>query len=278
MIPHIQTTQFNKRQLTLVTIVVTIIILLVITISGLFIGPSELGINLQNKSQSPSLRHLFGTDWLGRDMFARTLKGLTLSFRVGLFAAIFSVLIALIFSLLSSWSKVADGIITWVIDLFLSIPHIVSLILISFVLGGGGKGVVIGIALTHWPSLARLLRAEILQIKSSEYINVSTKLGKSFSWIVIHHYIPNLMPQLFVGLVLLFPHAILHEAAITFLGFGLSTESPAIGIILSESMQYLSTGMWWLACFPGLSLLIMISAFELLGKSINRFIHPYYGR
>jgi ABC-type dipeptide/oligopeptide/nickel transport systems, permease components len=86
------------------------------------------------------------------------------------------------------------------------------------------------------------------------------------------------VPHLFVGFILLFPHAILHEAAITFLGFGLSTETPAIGIILSESMKYLSTGLWWLALFPGLSLLLMVILFDMLGRNIRKLIDPFQGQ
>src|SRR5690606_22161723 len=120
----------------------------------------------------------------------------------------------------SSINKFFDAIVTGLIDLFLSIPHLVALILIAFVLGGGVKGVVVGIALTHWPSLTRVLRAELMQIKSAEYVQISKKLGKSRMWIIRRHFLPQLMPQLFVGFILLFPHAILHESAVTFLGFG----------------------------------------------------------
>lgn len=269
---------FNVRQRTVAMIIFASAILVAIVISGLFINVEKIGINLEIKNQSPSLAHLFGTDWLGRDMLMRTLKGLTLSLGVGILAALSSTVIALILSLFSSWSKIADYIVTWLIDLFLSVPHIVTLILISFAVGGGFKGVVIGLALTHWPSLARLLRAEVLQLKTAEYVGVSERLGKSRLWIARHHFLPHLIPQLLVGFILLFPHAILHEAAITFLGFGLSTETPAIGIILSESMRYLSTGLWWLAFFPGLSLLIMVGIFDLLGRSIQRLIDPFHGQ
>lgn len=270
--------RWNIRKKTVMTIVLAFLLLTCLVMSGIFIGPEKLGVNLQMKYSPPSLMHLFGTDWLGRDMLARTLKGLTLSLTVGLLAAFLSTLIALGLSLLASWNRLADTIVTWLIDLFLSVPHIVTLILISFAVGGGFKGVIIGLALTHWPSLTRLLRAEVLQMKTAEYVNVSRKLGKSRLWIAKHHYMPHLIPQLLVGFILLFPHAILHEAAITFLGFGLSTEAPAIGIILSESIKYLSTGMWWLAFFPGLSLLVMVGIFDLLGRSVRRLIDPFHGQ
>ncbi|HLR67517.1 MAG TPA: ABC transporter permease [Virgibacillus sp.] len=270
--------KWNVRQRTMAAISIAFLILLIMTVSGLFIHTENININLDRKNEAPSFTHLFGTDWLGRDMLLRTLKGLTFSLGVGILAAFSSTIIALILSLLASWNKTADQLVTWFIDLFLSVPHIVTLILISFAVGGGFKGVVIGLALTHWPSLTRLLRAEVLQIKTAEYVGISRQLGKSRLWIARHHFLPHLIPQLLVGFILLFPHAILHEAAITFLGFGLSTETPAIGIILSESMRYLSTGSWWLAFFPGLSLLIMVGLFDMLGRNIRKLIDPFHGQ
>ena len=159
-------------------------------------------------------------------------------------------------------------------DLFLSVPHLVTLILIAFALGGGLKGVVVGVALTHWPNLTRIIRAEVMQLRSADYVQISRRLGKSRWWIATRHMLPHLIPQLAVGLLLLFPHAILHEAAVTFIGLGLSPHEPAIGIILSESMRYLSTGMWWLAFFPGLSLLVLVRLFDVIGENLRRLSDP----
>ena len=148
------------------------------------------------------------------------------------------------------------------------------LILISVAVGKGVKGVVIGVALTHWPSLARLIRAEVLQIKESPYIQIAEKLGKSKWYIARKHIIPQLLPQFIVGLILIFPHAILHESSVTFLGFGLSTEQPAIGIILSEAMKYLVTGKWWLALFPGIFLVVTVILFYVAGEGIRKLVDP----
>ncbi|MBP1968605.1 peptide/nickel transport system permease protein [Virgibacillus natechei] len=270
--------RLNLRQRTLTTIIMAFLLLVTMVFTGLFIGENQLAINIEDRNSPPSFANLFGTDWLGRDMLTRTIKGLTLSLAVGMLAAVSSTIIALILSILASWNRTIDYIVTWLIDLFLSVPHIVLLLLITFAFGGGFEGIVIGLALTHWPSLARVLRSEILQVKTAEYVGVSRKLGKSQLWIARHHFLPHLIPQLLIGFILLFPHAILHEAAITFLGFGLSTEQPAIGIILSESMRYLSTGMWWLAFFPGLALLLMVGIFDLLGQHIRRLIDPFHGQ
>ena len=131
-----------------------------------------------------------------------------------------------------------------------------------------------GVGLTHWTPLARVLRAEIKQLKTTEYVKLSENLDKSKLWIARHHILPSVVSQIIVGVILMFPHAIMHEASITFLGFGLSPHEPAIGIILSESMSYLSLGCWWLAFYPGLSLLFLVLLFDLIGENVHKLLDP----
>ena len=265
----------NRRIRMLLTIVIAMVFLISIVFSGFLLEEGRIATNLHVRNVPPSLDHLFGTDWLGRDMFTRTMMGISLSIGVGLIGATGSTIIALILGITAAtMGKVVDNLISWLIDLFLSVPHLVTLILIAFMLGGGFKGIVIGIALTHWPSLARVIRAEVMQIRSAPFVQLSQKMGKSRLWIARHHIFPHLVPQILVGFMLLFPHTILHEAAITFLGLGLSAQQPAIGIILSESMRYLSSGMWWLAFFPGLCLLIIVRAFDSIGGNLRKIKEP----
>lgn len=265
----------NQRQRTLWTIVLSVLALMVILFSKSWVDTGKILTNLSTRNLAPSFDHFFGTDWLGRDMFTRTMMGLSLSIRVGLLGAFGSTAIALVLGMAAAtMGKAVDQFISWFIDLFLSVPHLVALILISFTLGGGYNGVVVGIMVTHWPSLARVIRAEVMQVRAADYVQVSKRLGKSNGWIAVHHIFPHLLPQVLIGFMLLFPHAILHEAAITFLGLGLSPHEPAIGIILSESMKYLSSGLWWLAFFPGLSLLIVVRVFDRIGEGLRLLIDP----
>jgi peptide/nickel transport system permease protein len=251
------------------------VLLAAVWFGSLWLGNEKLAVSLAARNLPPSLTHPFGTDWLGRDMLTRTLKGLVLSIKTGMTAGAVSVLIAASLGLLAAtMGKITDRIVTWLIDLFLSVPHLVTLILIAFVMGGGAKGVIVGVALTHWPSLSRVIRAEVMNLRTAEYVQISRRLGKSRWWIGTRHIVPHLLPQLLIGLLLIFPHAILHEAGVTFLGMGLSPHEPAIGIILSESMRYLSTGMWWLALFPGLCLLIIVIAFSRLGENLRLVADP----
>ena len=263
------------REKTILSILIFSCFLIGIIVFGSFISEKQIAIDLTQKNISPNLNYLFGTDWMGRDMFYRAIKGLSLSMKIGVMASVISGLIALTLGLMSAtMGNTVDSIITWIIDLFLSVPHALVIILISISLGGGLKGIIIGVAITHWPSLTRIIRAEVMQIKNSEYVNLSKNFGKSNLYIATKHILPHIIPQLLVGVVLIFPHAILHEASITFLGFGLQPHEPAIGIILSEAMKYLSSGRWWLAFFPGISLGLVSLMVDNIGKQISKLINP----
>ena len=268
--------RFNQRRLTIIYLTSAIAFLLAIAIIGTLAGEAAITTNFTQKNILPNLAHPFGTDWLGRDMLARTLKGMSISIFIGLLASVVSALIAVVLgTAAATLGKKVDAVITWFVDLIMGIPHLLLLILISYALGRGTFGVIVAVAISHWPVLTRVIRGEILQLKEANYIKIAGKLGQSKASIARKHMVPHIFPQFLVGLVLLFPHAILHEAAITFLGFGLPPEQPGIGMILSESMQYLSLGMWWLALFPGLALLLTVLLFDLLGGSLRKLIDPH---
>ena len=220
----------NLRTKTLVIIALSAIIIISIFISGYFI--KDIPTSFVNANKMPSLEHLFGTDWMGRDMFQRTIAGLGLSIMVGFIASVVSTFISIVL------------------------------------------GLFMGVGLTHWTPLARVLRSEVKEIRTKEYIHLAENLGKSKVWIATKHIFPLIVSQIIVGVILMFPHAIMHEAAITFLGFGLPPHEPAIGVILAESMNYLSSGYWWLAFYPGMSLLIVVLLFDLIGENVEKLLNP----
>lgn len=264
----------DRRALTIALLICSAVLLAGIAAAGLLCSEGASVSDFSRKNLAPNAEYLFGTDWLGRDMFLRTLTGLSMSIRLGLLTATVSAGIALALGLLAAMGRTADLVVSGLIDLVMGIPHMLLLILISCACQKGFAGVAVGISLTHWPSLARLIRGEVLQLKESQYVKISSKLGMSRFKIACTHMLPHLLPQFLTGLILMFPHAILHEASITFLGFGLPPEEPAVGIILSESMKYLITGKWWLAVFPGLLLTATVLLFEALGHSVSRLLSP----
>lgn len=268
--------RMNRRTRVVILTVVLAAVLIAFYAFALLIPESAVASDFLSAKQAPSWSHPFGTDSLGRDLLMRVLKGMSVSMTVGIAASAVSAVIAVFIGIAAATgSKWVDALINWIIDLVMGVPHTVLIILISFALGRGLKGLLVGIAATHWCSLARLIRGEVLQLRSQQYIAVSRRLGKSSGWILVHHLLPHLVPQFFVGLILMFPHAILHEASISFLGYGLPPEQPAIGIILSESMKYISAGMWWPAVFPGLVLVLIVLLVDRLGDNLKKIIDPY---
>lgn len=275
ILQKVKESRFNQRKKTITLMVFSIIVLAAILFLGYLYSAKAIKTNFTTKNIEPSFNYPFGTDWLGRDMFARTLKGLSISIMIGLVASTISCGIALVLgTLTATMGRVVDTIVNLFVNTAMGLPHLLLLILISVALGKGSKGVMIAVALTHWPALTRVIRGEILQLKEENYIKISEKLGHSKIRIAVKHMLPHIIPHVFVGLVLMFPHAILHEASITFLGFGLRPEEPGVGVILSESMKYITMGKWWLAVIPGIALLFTVILFDRLGDCIKKLIDP----
>lgn len=260
----------NPKKKMIIWISVAGLYLAAVLFAGIVMSPDLYGVNYENKFIAPSLAHPFGTDFMGRDMFWRSVKGLSNSIIVGLAASAVSSVIALIFGVAAAvcGGKV-DRMITWLVDCCMGIPHIVLLLLISYMMGRGGFGVAFAVAVTHWPELTRIVRAEVLQVKNAQYVKAAEKMGKSKFLIAKEHMVPHVVPVYIVGLILLFPHAIMHEASLTFLGFGFSSATPAIGGILSEAMRHIVTGKWWLCLFPGIMLLVAVILFDKIGDKVK---------
>lgn len=270
--------KINRRQILVFVIVAAAVYLAVISVWGYNMNPDRYGVNFTEKFVPPCARYWFGTDKMGRDMLFRSIKGLSISIIIGLLASAVSSLIALVLGILSAiFGGWLDRIVNFCVDLCMGLPHLVLLILISFMLGKGVYGVTIAVAVTHWPSLTRLVREEVMKVRSSQYVQVAYKMGESKLKVAVLHIIPHIIPVYLIGLVLLFPHAIMHEAALTFLGFGVPREIPAIGGILSESMTYIVSGKWWLAVFPGAMLLVAVLLFDAIGDNLKRLLNPTSG-
>lgn len=270
--------RLNTRTRVMIYVGIAAVYLLGVFFWGIFMPESAYAVNYGDKLLPPGPGHFFGTDFMGRDMLFRSVKGLSVSMVIAALAAAVSSVIALAAGVAAAvLGGRADSLVNWCVDLFMGIPHLVLLILISFMLGRGARGVTIAVALTHWPELTRVVRSEVLSVRSSQYVRAAYKMGKSHFQVAWGHVIPHVLPVYFIGVILLFPHAIMHEASITFLGFGLPAEEPAIGVILSESMKYIATGKWWLALYPGLMLLIAVMLFDVIGENLKKLWNPDSG-
>ena len=171
---------WNRRQRALGLLLFTAVLLLAVTVSGALLTDRATAADFSRTNLAPGPDGLFGTDWLGRDMLSRTLAGLSLSIRIGALTACVSAVIALALGVAAALSRWADAVLSWLIDLFLGIPHILLVMLISLACGRGFLGVVAGVSLSHWPSLARLVREEVLQLRQAPYLLAAEKLGLAF--------------------------------------------------------------------------------------------------
>ncbi|MFT7683270.1 ABC transporter permease [Moritella dasanensis] len=245
------------------------LICFLLLVAGAYFWPSQgSDIDLMAKLQPPSITYWFGTDWLGRDQFSRTMKALISSLQVGGIAALMSSMIAFSLAIIASTHQRLAWFVDLLVDTMMSLPHLLLLILLTLALEGSSQGVIFAITLSHWPRLTRLLRAEVIQLTRRPYVLLARNFGKPYWQVLVQHMVPHLLPQWLTGLLLLIPHAILHAAALTFLGFGLNPNEPSMGILLSEASRYLIIGNWWLALFPGL---VLITALLLLAENATCF-------
>jgi len=173
----------NRRASTLILLISVCILLIAIILAGESLSERAMAADFSRKDLAPCPDHPFGTDWMGRDMLARTLAGLSLSIRVGALTAAVSAAAALVLGTASALlGGRADGLISWFIDLVMGVPHILLIILISLACGRGFWGVVAGVSLSHWPALARVLRGEALKLRQAPFC-ASPAVGlKSWCW------------------------------------------------------------------------------------------------
>ena len=269
----------SVRQQLLIFAVIAGCFIFGILVWGTTMPESAYAVDYGQKNLVPSAAHPFGTDHMGRDMLLRSVKGMSISLQIGIAAAFVSSCIALVLGTLSAaFGGKVDQFVLWLVDLCMGVPHILLILMISVMMGGGIMGVSVGVIVTHWPRLTRIIRAEVMQLRTQPYILAARQYGYSWVTVARRHFVPHVLPQYIIGLVLLFPHAIMHEAGISFLGYGLPLDMPAIGIILSESMRYLALGMWWLAFFPGFLLLLVVLIFDRLGAALRDLFDPQFGQ
>lgn len=227
-------------------------------------------IDLYNKNLAPNFNYWFGTDWLGRDVFSRTLKALLFSLAMGGLASLSCALLSLCLALIGNINATLSYVIDTLTDVWSALPHLLVMIVLSVLVGGGFEGLVIAITFSHWPKLTRLLKIEIEQLRQKPYVLHSLAFGHSKLHAYQTHLTPHVFPQMLTGILVLYPQALVHGAGLTFLGFGIEPSTPSMGGMLSESSQYLLSGQWWLALFPGIILIISLLLLMSISKSYEK--------
>ncbi|SKC81247.1 ABC transporter permease [Krasilnikoviella flava] len=199
----------------------------------------------------PSWGHPFGTDLTGRDLFVRSAHGLRISLLAALAGATSAVVVG---ALVGAGCALAGGRVDrWgmrVVDGVNAVPHLLLGIVVASVLRGSFLTIVLVVAATHWTQTARLVRAELLAVGTSDYYRAAVAHGFTRRQLLRHHAAPRLAAQLVVALGLLVPHAVWHESTLTFLGLGLPPHAPSLGVLLDLGQQALLSGAWWTLAAP----------------------------
>lgn len=256
-------------------IVFFIVVILVLAAPLMFdYNTQVIKLNIQEKLQSPSAAHPFGTDEMGRDLLARVLYGgrmsLSLGFVIVFFALISGGILGSIAGYFGGW---IDNIIMRVMDIFLAIPGMLFAICIVAALGANTMNLVIALTLSSMPSYARVVRGPVLTVREAEYIEAAKAIGAKSGTIIFNHVLPNCMAPIIVQTTLGVASAILSIAGLSFLGLGVQPPTPEWGSLLSSARTYIRDYSY-MALFPGLAIMVTILSLNLLGDGLRDALDP----
>ena len=253
---------------------VVLLLLLAAFCAPLLVPYSPYKINAWAVLEPPSLKHWFGTDDLGRDVFSRMVYGARISLLVGFVAAGISVLIGMVVGLLAGYyGKAVDTVLMRFVDIMLCFPTLFLILAVITFISPSIWIIMIVIGLTGWMGVARMVRAETLSIREMDYILAARCIGCSDVRIIFRHILPNAISPVLVSASLGVAGAILTESVLSFLGIGVLPPTPSWGNILTSGKDYIEFA-WWLSLFPGLSILITVLAYYLLGEGIRDALDP----
>lgn len=235
----------------------------------------QQAVDLAAKLRPPSWAHPFGTDDVGRDLLLRCVYGLRVSLLVGVVAALTATVIGTaVGATAGALGGRVDRVVMRLVDTVASVPHLLLGIFIVAMFRPGVWPVVVSVALTHWLSTARIVRAEVLSLRSRPYIDAAVSGGASRWRVAVRHLLPGVLPQAGLAAVLMIPHAMWHESALSFLGLGLPTHTASLGTLIQGARGSLLAGQWWPTLFPGLFLIIPTLAIAGLAGVWRERINP----
>ena len=224
--------------------------------------------------QPPDAQHWLGVDLYGRDIISRLISGAQVSLSVGFVSVGISLIIGLLLgSLAGFYGGIVDTLITRTADIFLSLPRLFLIMIVNSYFPPSIYNIMIVIGLFSWMSIARLVRAEILKLKSLDFIQASTALGASPIKIILQHMLPNAFAPVIVAVTIGIPYAILLESSLSFLGLGVQPPQASWGNILYEARQWINIA-WWYWIPPGVLISLTVLCFNFIGDGLRDALDP----
>lgn len=227
---------------------------------------------------APSLKNIMGTDQLGRDIFARVLYGVRVSLLVGVVARGLTMLLGVTLGVISAYyGGWVDSLIMRITDIFLAFPVMLLAMVITLILKPSLMTVCVAIMLVGWPDVTRLVRGQALKLKNKDYVKASRALGARDSWIILRQVLPNCLSLIIVSFSMGVPGAIMYEAGMSFFGYGIQAPTPSLGNMIADARGYMTVCPWYIL-FPGLTLVLIVVAFNIFGDGLNDALDPYAKR
>jgi peptide/nickel transport system permease protein len=250
-------------------------LLLMISLMAPLLAPYDPGqIDLTNVLTSPSMKHLFGTDQLGRDVLSRMIWGSRISLKVGFAATGVAIIIGAFLGAISGYyGGWVDSVIMRFVDIMLCFPTFFLILAVIAFLEPSIWNIMIIIGLTGWMGVTRLVRADFITLRERDFVKAAEAIGASDMRIIFLHILPNSMASILVAATLGIAGAILTESALSFLGIGVQPPTPSWGNILTAGKDNIDIA-WWLSLYPGLAILITVVGYNLLGEGIRDLLDP----
>ena len=231
-------------------------------------------IHPASRLKAPSMKHLLGTDHMGRDILSRLLFGARVTLIISIIAVATSLLIGVPLGLIAGYfENWASELIMRIADIFLSIPQVILALFMAKTLGPSIPNVILALSITYWPWFTRIVSAEARSVKKSVFIEATEALGANRIRTVLFHILPNVSSPIIVRSSIGMGYTILTAAVLGFLGVGAQPPTPEWGVTIAESRQYLPDA-WWYAMFPGLAIFLVVLGFNLLGDGLRDIIDP----
>jgi peptide/nickel transport system permease protein len=238
------------------------------------ITPAYQKTDVAQQYQPPSPEHWMGTDGLGRDVFMRLVQGTRIAFKVGIITSLIAIPIGVVLGCLAGYfGGRVDDFIVWLYSTFAAIPGLLFILAIAMVAGKGLLGVYLGIGLTTWVGICRLIRGEGIKHKERTYVLAARALGLNPLRIIFMHILPNIFHVIIVTFTLRFPAAVGTEVFMSYLGIGVQNE-PSWGGMISSARMRLWQGVWWEMAFVTLAVFLLVLAFNLLGDALRDALDP----
>jgi peptide/nickel transport system permease protein len=276
VLKHVILTRFLKNKLAAIGFCLLSIFVLAAIFAPFLSSYGRDSIDLLNIESQPSLRHLFGTDELGRDVFTRLLYGGRISLGIAVSATVLQLLIGVTLGCISGfYGGWIDNAIMRIVDTIMCFPFFVIAITVAALAGPSVWNVILIIGLLQWTGVARIVRAEILSIKQSEFIEAARAMGLNSFEIIINHLLPNTLSPVIVNATLAVAQGILMEAGLSFLGLGVKQPEPSWGNILSaaQSMRVLQYE-WWLWIPAGVLVFLSVLSINFVGDGLRDALDP----